>query len=291
MDFRRPERSAIPARLLGQGRVSTVFTTKEGTTAPAFKRLAIFRSEEDAARYETLHRKYVRTLGERAGVRVLPCETMRVRDATNTRVVVYIIQEQAPQDTIGHQAIYRMCTPDINRLLIAILQETAKVFDLNAAHQGGQEVGFDARISNWVIQGFDPEAPCMSDRMRLAYLDTSTPIMRRRGQEQLDLEPFIRGMPALLPMFIRRSALNDLIARYYDFRSVMLDLLANLYSEGRSELVPWITDTVNWFFLAEREEMHFRPVTVAEVVAHHRRDALSWRAYMTLRGLGHRRIR
>ena len=78
--------------------------------------------------------------------------------------------------------------------------------------------------------------------MRLAYLDTSTPLMRSRGQEQFDTAPFIRGMPALLPMFLRRSALNDLIARYYDFRSVVVDLLANLYSEGRPELVPWLTD-------------------------------------------------
>ena len=30
LDLRRPERSAIPARVLGQGRVSTVFALGEG---------------------------------------------------------------------------------------------------------------------------------------------------------------------------------------------------------------------------------------------------------------------
>ena len=186
---------------------------------------------------------------------------------------------------VGHQAIYRLCTPDIDRLLTLILQETAKVFDLNMAHQGGWEIGFDARFSNWVLMGFDPEKPCMTERMRLAYLDTSTPLIRSRGQEQFDTGPFIRGMPALLPMFLRRSALNDLIARYYDFRSVAVDLLANLYSEGRPELVPWLTDSVNWYFLAERSNTHFRPLTIAEVKAHHRRDAFSWRAYLAVRKL------
>jgi hypothetical protein len=285
LDLRRPERSAIRARVLGQGRVCTVLGLSDNAQAPAFKRLAVFRSEDDAIRYEALHRKYVRSLGERAGVRVLPCTTMRVRDASGTRIVVYIIQEQAQEDSIGHQAIYRMCTSDIDRLLTLILQETAKVFDLNAAHQGGQEIGFDARFSNWVILGFDPEKPCMTERMRLAYLDTTTPLMRSRGREQFDMDPFIRGMPTLLPMFLRRSALKDLIARYYDFRGVVVDLLANLYSEGRPELVPWLTDSVNWYFLAERAETHFRPLTLAEVVAHNRRDALSWRAYLAVRKL------
>ena len=285
LDLRRPERSAIPARMLAQGRVSTVFALGEGSQALAFKRLAVFRSDDDAIRYEALHRKYVRSLGERAGVRVLPSATLRVHDASGSRIVVYIVQEQMHEDCIGHQAIYRLCTPDIDRLLTLILQETAKVFDLNAAHQGGQEIGFDARFSNWALMGFDPEKPCMTERMRLAYLDTSTPLMRSRGQEQFDTAPFIRGMPALLPMFLRRSALNDLIARYYDFRSVAVDLLANLYAEGRPELVPWLTDSVNWFFLAERSDTHFRPLSVTEVKAHHRRDALSWRAYLAVRKL------
>ncbi len=275
-----------PARVLGQGRVCTVFGLCDDPQSPVFKRLAVFRSDEDAIRYEALHRKYVRALGERARVRVLPCTTMRVRDASGTRVVVYIIQEQAQEDSIGHQAIYRMCTtPDIDHLVTLILRETAKVFDLNAAHQGGQEIGFDARISNWVIQGFDPENPCLTERMRLAYLDTTTPLMRNRGQEQFDIQPFVRGMPALLPMFLRRSALKDLIARYYDFRGAVVDLLSNLHAEGRPELVPWLTGTANWYFLAERAETHFRPLTVAEVAAHHRREALSWRAYLAVRRL------
>jgi hypothetical protein len=106
LDLRRPERSAIPARVLAQGRVSTVFTLGEGPQPLAFKRLAVFRSDDDAIRYEALHRKYVRSLGERAGVRVLPSATLRVRDASGTRIVVYIIQEQAHEDCIGHQAIY-----------------------------------------------------------------------------------------------------------------------------------------------------------------------------------------
>jgi hypothetical protein len=285
-DPRRPERSKIPARVLGQGRVGTVLAIEqEAVSALVFKRLPMFRSVEEAERYEALHRKYIRTLGERAGLRVMPSMTVQIADVTPGRVVVYIVQEQAPEDTAGHTAIYHLSPADVSCLLLAILQETAKVFDFNLEHRGTQELGFDPRMSNWALLGFDPERPCLPERIRLAYLDTSTPMMRRHGQEQLDTEPFLRGMPALMPTFIRRSALNDLISRYYDFRRAVVDLVANLHSEGRSDLVPWLTDTVNWFFLAEREDAHFHPLTLAEVDAHHRRDVLYWRTYMALRRL------
>lgn len=285
-DSRRPERSDIPARVLGHGRVTTVLTINQGEGLTlAFKRLSIFRSPEEADRYETLHRKYVRTLSERVGLKLLPTATVRVADVTPGRVVVYIVQEQVPEDTTGHTAIYHLTAVDVNRLLLAVLSETAKVFDFNRMHIGSQEIGFDPRLSNWTIVGFDPELPALSEHVRLAYLDTSTPLMRRSGQEQFDMLPFVRGMPGFVPMFIRRYLLNDMISRYYDFRRSVLDLIADLYSEGRSDLVPWLTDSVNWFFLAERMETHFRPLTVSEVEAHHRRDALYWRTYMTLRRL------
>ena len=289
IDARRPERSVIPARVLGQGRISTVLEIRAYEAAGlVYKRLPSFRSIEEAERYEAQHRKYVRTLGERLRLRVMPCTTAHIHDAASGRVVVYIIQEMAPEDTTGHAAIYHLSPADVNRLLLAVLGETARVFDFNRAHQETQELGFDPRLSNWAILGFDPEHPYLPERMRLAYLDTSTPLMRRRGEELLDLEPFLRGMPALMPLFMRRSALNDLLARYYDFRRAVVDLIANLYTEGRADLVPWLTDTVNWFFLAERDDMHFRPLTVAEVSARHRREAFYWRAYQMLRKVNRR---
>ena len=41
-------------------------------------------------------------------------------------------------------------------------------------------------------------------------------------------------------------------------------------------------DAVNWFFLAERRENHFQPVTVEEVRRFHRWDRFIWRAYTML---------
>ena len=176
-------RNAAPSQraCLGEGRVSTVFALGEGSQTLAFKRLAVFRSDDDAVRYEALHRKYVRWLGERTGVRVLPSATLRVHDAqqavgsssTSSRSrCMRIVSDIRPSTGCAHPN-----RPPSD----SDLQETAKVFDLNVAHQGGQEIGFDAYFSNWALLGFDPARPCMTERMRLAYLDTSTPLMRSRG--------------------------------------------------------------------------------------------------------------
>ena len=54
------------------------------------------------------------------------------------------------------------------------------------------------------------------------------------------------------------------------------------------ELVPGIIDTVNWYFLAERREHHFQPVTMEEVKRFHRWDALIWRTYLFLRRIDRR---
>ncbi len=285
-DPRHPERSEIPARLLGQGRISTVLAVTQGAMANlAIKRLSIFKTPEEADHYESLHRRYTRTLGERAGLKLMPTTTVRLTDAVPGRVIVYIVQERALEDTACHAAMFHLSPPEVDRLLLTVLQETAKVFDFNTQHQRTLELGFDARLSNWAILGFDPEDPILPQRIRLAYLDTSTPMLRRNGQEQFDTMPLLRGMPAIMPFFVRRSAVNDLISRYYDFRRTVVDLLANLYTEGRENLVSWLTDTTNWFFLAERMEAHFRPLTVAEIQAQHRRDVLYWRSYMMLRRL------
>jgi hypothetical protein len=69
------------------------------------------------------------------------------------------------------------------------------------------------------------------------------------------------------------------MSRYYDFRRMAIGLVGRFYDEGRHELVPGMIDAVNWFFLAERRESHFQPVTVEDVKRFHRWDRFIWRAF------------
>ncbi len=71
LDPRHPERSAVPARVLGYGEISTVFAIDVADAAGwAFKRMPMFRDEGEAQAYEALYREYVRVLGEQIGLHV-----------------------------------------------------------------------------------------------------------------------------------------------------------------------------------------------------------------------------
>ena len=289
LNLRRPEHGAVPARVLDHGETSTILTIGgKGAPALVYKRLPVFLGTEDAGKYEALHRRYVKALGERAGVRVAPSTTVQLPDVTGRYVVVYIIQDMLPEDTICHMATYRVSPSDVNRMVMAILAETAKVFDLNRVHQGELELGIDSEIANWALLGFDPDKGTLPDRLKLSYLQTNLPFMRRQGVEQLDPAPFLRAAPSILLPVIRRTFLPELLARFYDFRRVAIDMVAKVHREGRAELVPGIIDAINWYFLAERREHHFRPVTFEEVMRFHRWDAFIWRTYLFLRRVDRR---
>jgi len=243
------------------------------------------QDESEAQQYEALYREYVQVLGETIGLDVAAGEVVRVADPQHGRVVLYIVQKCFPAAAIGHRASHRLTPAQVVRLVQAVLTEAGRVFAFNQAHRGVLELGLDAQISNWAIIGLADSATTLPEPIRLAYLDTSTPLMRRGGQEQLDPELVLRSAPSFTLWFIRRAFLPEVMTRYYDFRRVAMDLVANFYKEGRPELVPDLVKTVNDFF---RPAPAFQPLTVREVRDYYRFDALIWRVFLALRQLDRR---
>jgi len=284
LDPRFPERSAIPARVLGYGEISTVLEIGAGSERDlAYKRLPMFKTEDEAARYEALYRQYVTTLRDRIGLRVVPSDIVRLADNETGRVVVYIGQQKLPVESVGHKAIHAIPPGDVLRLVLAALRETRKVFDFNRQHRGELEVGFDGQISNWAIVNFNPARPEVSEEAELFYFDTSTPLMQVNGQEQLDPELFLRSAPSFMVWIIRLLFLEDVMTRYYDLRRVAVDLVANFYKEQRPELIPDLIEAVNGLFAAETQGGDFEPLTAKEVAAYYREDAWIWRIYLAFR--------
>ncbi len=284
LDPRFPEKSAIPARVLGYGEISTVLELGTGSERElAYKRLPMFKTEEEARSYEALYREYVEVLGDRIDLQVVPSDTIRFTVEDKDRIVVYIIQEKLSAEAIGHNAIHRFSPDDVRKLVLAVLRETKKVFDFNQEHKGELEVGFDGQISNWAIVGFDAESPELGEKVELVYFDTSTPLVQRNGEEQLDPELFLRNAPSFLVWIIRLLFLEDVMTRYYDFRKVVVDLIANFYKEQRAELIPDLVDTANDFFSAEIGQGGFEPITEKEVRAYYREDAWIWRIYLAFK--------
>ena len=284
LDLRRLERSAVPARILGYGEISTVLDIEASEDRGlAFKRLPMFESEQEAETYSTLYSVYESALRERAGLHVAVSKT-RWFTSDRGRVVLYIVQEKFDSAAIGHHVV-RGATLDQARFVVrAVLREAYKVFAFNREHRGNLEMGLDAQISNWAIDVVE------GDEIQLVYLDTSTPLMRQNGQEQLNPDLFLRSAPSFLVWVIRRLFLPEVMTRYYDFRRVAMDLVANLYKEQRSDLVPPLVDVVNEF-LCEQWTDEVEPLTVSEVRGYYREDAIIWRFYLAARKIDRRLYR
>jgi len=284
LDPRFPEKSKIPARVLGYGEISTVFELGAGPERElAYKRLPMFRTESEAGSYQALYQTYVAALRDSMGLRVVPTDTVRLAGRVRGRVVVYIAQERLPAGAIGHQAIHHLSSEEVDRLVLAVLGEMDKVFRFNQEHQGELEAGLDGQISNWAIAGLNPDRPVLGERIELIYFDTSSPLLRVNGQEQLDPELFLRSAPSFLVWLLRLLFLKDVMTRYYDFRQVVVDLVANFYKEQRPELIPGLVDTVNRFFAGNARLSGFKPLTIAEVRSYYREDAWIWRLYLAFK--------
>jgi hypothetical protein len=281
LDPQHPERSSIPARVLGYGEISTVFEIQAaGMQELAFKRLPLFRSVQEVERYEAAHTAYVRLLSDPIGLH-LPTSEGAVVQGPSGQPVFYIAQRRMPTGSIGHHLMRHWPRQAVCDLVRRLLEEMRKVWVYNQA-QSNLQVAIDGQISNWSIEGLAPDGEGSSP-VRLWYLDTSTPLFRKEGVEQLDPELFLRSAPSFLVWILRWLFLQDVVDRYYDPHLVAVDLVANFYKEQRPELIPDIVSVVREFFGGEASSLGVAPITEQEVRAYYREDALIWRLYLAMR--------
>ena len=281
LDPQHPERSKIPARILGYGEISTVFEIQaEGLQGLAFKRLPLFNDLGEVERYQATYLEYNRLLEQDVGIHLPPHSFTSFLDRRGIPVF-YIVQKQLPSGSIGHHALHQVPPEKAPVLVTRILQELAKIWEYNR-RQDRLQIAIDGQISNWSIEGFDPERPDV-EAARLLYLDTSTPLFRVQGVEQLDTELFLRSAPSFLVWVLRLFFLKDVVGRYYDFHLVAVDLVANFYKEQKPELVPDAIRAINEFFTGPAAGLGIQPVDEQEVRSYYREDALIWRLYLSMR--------
>ncbi|TFG38544.1 MAG: hypothetical protein E4H39_00050 [Syntrophobacterales bacterium] len=283
LDPRHPERSAIPAPIIGYGEMSTIFEINTPSLKGyAFKRMPIFRSTEELDRYENLFHEYNRLINDDIGIHVPGSETARILPGKGN-MVVYILQEKLPPQSICDRVIKVIDDDSILHLVTLILREMKKVWDYNGSG-GAITIGFDGQISNWAIRGYEgSEPPRIDEETRLSYIDTSTPLMSRNGVERLNPDLFLRSAPSFLVWLIKWFFLEDVMTRYYDFHLVAVDLVANFYKEQRPDIIPSLIKAVNIFFESEAPELDVEPINEKEVRSYYREDAFIWSLYLNLR--------
>lgn len=282
LDSNHPEHSTIPCHVLGYGEISTVFEIHAPTfDGLAFKRISIFETPEELSDYLITYQEYNRLLEADIGVR-LPSHGHAAFVNQRGRPVFYIIQSKLPVPAIGNKAMHLLPREDTVALFECVLHELYKVWIFNQ-QQADCQVGIDGQISNWVIDGFNPIQPRVEAGVHLSYVDTSTPFIRYHGVEQMEPELFLRSAPSFLAWILRWLYLKDVVARYYDFRLVVIDLLANCCKEQMPELISDLLVMVNNFFGRQARSLDLEPIEEKEVLSYYREDALIWSLYLSMR--------
>ena len=262
------EQSGVPAVILGYGEISTIFSI-EGDNRVAFKRMPLFSNRQSAEDYILLYREYSHLL-QQAGL-CLPNHDAVIINIPQRPVVVYIAQEQLPSDRFGHKLIQTKDHAFCIRLLEQVAMEVSKVWRYNAVSAPGVTLALDGQISNWVYQDKEGDSS-------MAYIDTSTPFLRKEGVEQMDPEPLLKSAPFFLRWVLRWFFLDDVMNRYYDPRQVFIDIAANLCKEQRKDLIPEAIGIFNKY-LTDQE----KPITVSEIEKYYREDKLIWTLFLAFR--------
>ena len=262
--------SLIPATILGFGEISTIFQIADHSDL-AYKRMPLFSDRASAETYTSKYLQYCRFLAE-AGLK-LPEHGTCIIQVPGRPVSVYIAQRQFPLTRFSHKLIHTLDRKDIQQLLENIVSETGKVWHFNHSRRPAIELALDGQVSNWVwLHG--------ETGQQMIYIDTTTPLHRIEGKEQLDPELFLQSAPSFLRWIIRWLFLSDVMNRYYDPRSVYIDLTANLYKEQRQDLVPATIHIINRYVADDLE-----PLSVREVQNYYKEDKIIWTLFLTFRRL------
>jgi hypothetical protein len=280
LDPLNPDLSKISAKIIGYGEMSTIFVISHpGQENIAYKRMPIFQSSNEMENYERLFAEYsigLRNIGinvpESAAARVIP-------DKGNS--VIYNAQERLPSASIGNALIQRLDENSVRLLFLCVLRDLKKVFTFNR-ERPSLTFGIDGQISNWAIKDYQEGKP-VTEKTELFYIDTGTPLIRKDGIEQLNPELFLRSTPSFLVWLIRLFFLEEVMTRYYDFRKVTIDLIANFYKEQRPEFIPLLIEAANSFNASENAQSGIAPITEKEVVSYYKEDATIWRVYLAFR--------
>src|SRR4030042_741167 len=124
LDPSHPERSKIPAKVLGYGEISTVFEI-EGEHDLACKRMPIFRHQEELDQYKTIYNEYNHILSDRVGIDV-PAFSF-TSFACEGYMVCFDVQEKLPPESFGNKLIHTCNDDDIITFFTLVLRQLKRL--------------------------------------------------------------------------------------------------------------------------------------------------------------------
>jgi hypothetical protein len=220
-------------------------------------------------------------LSEEIGLNLPDHDVLWFKDSKE-QIQFYCIQQKINPEAVGNKVIHHLSDEDVETLVLNIMREFKKVWTLNRENSN-LEIGLDGQISNFVLIGYDPENPKIDEDSKLLYLDTSTPMFRKEGVEAMEAELFLKSAPSFLRFLLKAFFLQEVIDRYYDWRLVTIDLVANFFKEQKSEIIPRLIKRINRFFEEEASEFEIEPLTFEEVQKYYKSDKRIWVIFQNAR--------
>lgn len=281
IDTSNPEIGEVPIKILGYGEISLVFELLNNPEQIAYKRIPIFDNETQVERHIWAYNEYNRLLKEDVGLNLPEYDVAWFKDEEG-KIQFYCVQEKLPSESIGHKVIHQLNDQDIKTLIILVMREMKKVWDYSKNHNT-IDLGLDGQISNFAIIGFDPNNPKVDLDTKLMYFDTSTPMFRVNGNEAMEAVLFLKSAPSFLRWLLKALFLEETVGRYYDWRKVTIDLVANFFKEQKPELIPELINLVNKFFEEEAIDFDIEPLTLEEVKKYYKSDSSMWVIFQSVR--------
>jgi hypothetical protein len=281
IDTVHPEEGIIPIKILGYGEISMVFELVGDPSKLAYKRIPIFDSEEQVKRHTWAYNEYNRILKDEVKL-TLPDYGVTWFFDDSGNIQFYCVQEQVPYNSIGNRVIHVLKNDDILLLVHLVMREMKKVWDYNRKNKR-LDLGLDGQISNFSVINFNPDDPKIDENTKLCYLDTSTPMLRVNGAESMQAELLLKSAPSFLRWLLKALFLEETVGRYYDWKKVTIDLVANFFKEQKPELIPALLRLVNNFFAEEANEFEIEPINFEEVRKYYDSDAQMWEIFQSVR--------
>ncbi|MBY9004514.1 MAG: hypothetical protein KGD73_11115 [Candidatus Lokiarchaeota archaeon] len=281
IDTLNPEGGQVPIKILGYGEISLVFELVDDPENLAYKRIPIFDTEKQVKRHIWAYNEYNRILQKEIGLNLPDYDVAWFKD-DHEQIQFYCVQEKIPAESVGNRVIHVLPKQDIFNLILLTMREMKKVWSF-AKNNKKIDVGLDGQISNFAVIGFNPNSPKIEMDTKLYYFDTSTPMFRVNGGEAMEAVLFLKSAPSFLRWLLKALFLEETVGRYYEWRKVAIDLVANFYKEQKPELVPSLINLVNKFFEEEANDFEIEPLNLEEVKAYYKSDASMWVIFQKVR--------
>ncbi len=284
IDTSNPEKGEVPIKLLGYGEISIVFEIlSKDLQGLAFKRLPLFEDKAQVERHIQAYLEYHQLLTEKIGLSIPPQDTAWVyMNEKKSKIALYCIQDKIPSETVINRLLPTITFDQLAPILEKILEELKKVWDFNRTNTDDLEICIDGQISNWALISDAKSKDGIPIPTGVTYIDTSTPLYRKSGEEVMEIGLFMKPAPSFLRWMLKDLA-QEVVDRYYSIRDVLTDIIANFYKEQRPDLIPALIEYVNQFLATRMSDYDIEPLNEKEIAKYYKHDKFIWVLYMNLR--------